>query len=145
MRTASFSPSRRSPSSWPGSWSPPAAPKPPRPCCRRAGPASSSSKEGSSYSSGKAVDGNLTSTRWASLEGSDPQWIRVDLGVISSISRVKLFWEAAYGKAYTIQVSDDAANWTTVYSTSSGDGGQDDLGLFYHALPGGRPPPLPPS
>ncbi|MGW0588904.1 galactose-binding domain-containing protein [Streptosporangium sp. NPDC002607] len=90
-------------------------------------PASSSSKEGSSYSSGKAVDGNLTSTRWASLEGSDPQWIRVDLGVISSISRVKLFWEAAYGKAYTIQVSDDAANWTTVYSTSSGDGGQDDL------------------
>ncbi|OUC96210.1 discoidin domain-containing protein [Streptosporangium minutum] len=90
-------------------------------------PAASSSKEGSSYSSGKAVDGNLTSTRWASLEGSDPQWIRVDLGAVSPISRVKLFWEEAYGEAYKIQVSDDAATWTTVYSTSSGDGGEDDL------------------
>ncbi|MFD8525942.1 discoidin domain-containing protein [Streptosporangium canum] len=90
-------------------------------------PAASSSKEGTSYSSGKAVDGNLTSTRWASLEGSDPQWIRVDLGAVSPISRVKLFWEAAYGEAYKIQVSADAATWTTVYSTSSGDGGEDDL------------------
>ncbi|WP_344926030.1 discoidin domain-containing protein [Streptosporangium carneum] len=90
-------------------------------------PAASSSKESSSYSSGKAVDGDLTSTRWASQEGSDPQWIRVDLGAVSSISRVKLFWESAYGKAYKIQVSDDAAAWTTVYSTSDGDGGQDDL------------------
>ncbi|WP_433255667.1 discoidin domain-containing protein [Streptosporangium sp. CA-135522] len=90
-------------------------------------PAASSSKESSSYSSGKAVDGDLTSTRWASAEGSDPQWIRVDLGAVSPISRVKLFWEAAYGEAYRIQVSDDAATWTTVYSTSTGDGGEDDL------------------
>ncbi|MBB5077147.1 galactose-binding domain-containing protein [Nonomuraea endophytica] len=92
-------------------------------------PASSSSKEGSSYSSGKAFDGNLTSTRWASLEGRDPEWVRVDLGSVQQISRVKLFWEAAYGKAYQIQVSPDASTWSTVYSTTSGDGGLDDLTL----------------
>ncbi|MFI6497587.1 discoidin domain-containing protein [Nonomuraea typhae] len=92
-------------------------------------PAASSSKEGSSYSSGKAFDGNFTSTRWASLEGQDPQWIRVDLGSTQQISRVKLFWEVAYGKAYQIQVSPDAASWTTVYSTTTGDGGQDDVAV----------------
>ncbi|MBB2912883.1 hypothetical protein FHS43_004178 [Streptosporangium becharense] len=90
-------------------------------------PAASSSKEAQSYSSGKAVDGDFTTTRWASLEGSDPQWIRVDLGSVQQISRVKLFWEDAYGKAYQIQVSDDASTWTTVYSTSDGDGDVDDL------------------
>ncbi|MBG0829541.1 discoidin domain-containing protein [Planomonospora sp. ID67723] len=90
-------------------------------------PASSSSKEGQSYSSGKAVDGDLTSTRWASEEGADPQWIRVDLGAAQQISRVRLLWEAAYGSAYEIQVSDDKSTWTTVYSTTTGDGGEDDL------------------
>ncbi|MER7504893.1 discoidin domain-containing protein [Nonomuraea pusilla] len=92
-------------------------------------PAASSSKEGSDYSSGKAVDGDLTTTRWASAEGSDPQWIRIDLGAVRHLSRVVLHWEAAYGKEYAIQVSDDASTWTTVHTTTSGDGGVDDLAV----------------
>ncbi|WP_327085809.1 discoidin domain-containing protein [Nonomuraea sp. NBC_01738] len=90
-------------------------------------PAASSSKEGTSYSSGKAFDGNLSSTRWASQEGHDPEWVRVDLGATQQISRVKLHWEAAYAKAYRIEVSPDAATWTSVYATTTGDGGLDDL------------------
>jgi hypothetical protein len=43
------------------------------------------------------------------------------------IDRVKLFWERAYAKSYKIQVSDDAMNWTDIYSTTEGDGGIDDL------------------
>ncbi|HZE86742.1 MAG TPA: PA14 domain-containing protein [Methylomirabilota bacterium] len=74
---------------------------------------------------GKAVDGS-TSTRWSS-SFSDPQWMYVDLGSSQSINRVKLVWETAYGSAYQIQTSNDATNWTTIYSTSSGDGGTDDL------------------
>lgn len=73
----------------------------------------------------KAVDGN-TSTRWASAEGSDPQWIRVDLGAVASITRVQLNWEAAYGKAYTIQVSPDGASWSTAVTVTNGNGGIDD-------------------
>ncbi|NRQ40237.1 alkaline phosphatase [Nonomuraea sp. NN258] len=92
-------------------------------------PASSSSIEGSSYVAARAFDGNTTSTRWASAEGHDPEWLRVDLGATQQISRVKLTWEVAYGKAYQIQVSLDGAAWTTVHSTTSGDGGVDDLAL----------------
>lgn len=73
----------------------------------------------------KAVDGDPT-TRWGS-EYADPQWLRVDLGRLTEIERVRLNWEAAYGLAYEVQVSDDAVNWTTIYSTTSGDGGVDDL------------------
>lgn len=88
-------------------------------------PAIASSTEDSSLGPEKAFDGN-TSTRWASAEGVDPQWIRVDLGSSHSITRVKLSWEAAYGKAYTIQVSADGTSWTTVKSVTAGDGGTDD-------------------
>ncbi|MFI6325561.1 chitosanase [Nonomuraea sp. NPDC050556] len=89
-------------------------------------PATASSTEGSGFEAGKAVDGSTT-TRWSSAEGVDPQWIRVDLGSSATISRVKLSWEAAYGKAYKIQTSADGSSWTDVYSTTSGDGGTDDL------------------
>ncbi|WP_285631542.1 glycosyl hydrolase family 8 [Lentzea sp. NBRC 102530] len=87
-----------------------------------------SSVEASGFEAGKAVDGS-TSTRWASAEGNDPEWLRVDLGSAHSISRVKLNWEAAYAKSYRIQISADGSAWTDVYSTTSGDGGTDDLTL----------------
>ena len=51
----------------------------------------------------------------------------VDLQATSSIARVKLNWEAAYGKSYQVQVSSDATNWTTIYSTTTGAGGIEDL------------------
>ncbi|MEV4936978.1 glycosyl hydrolase family 8 [Streptomyces zaomyceticus] len=85
-----------------------------------------SSVETSAFGAGLAVDGN-TATRWASLEGVDPQWIRIDLGADHTISRVKLNWEDAYGKTYRIQTSADGSNWTDVYSTTAGDGATDDL------------------
>ena len=40
-----------------------------------------------------------------------------------------LNWEAAYGKAYQIQTSNDATNWTTIYSTTSGTGGVETLNI----------------
>lgn len=89
--------------------------------------ATASSTESSTYAAGKAFDGDLTSTRWGSKEGVDPQWLRVDLGKSADISRVKLTWEAAYAKAYTVQVSGDDSTWTTVYSTTAGKGGTEDL------------------
>jgi len=88
-------------------------------------PATASSVEATGVEAAKAVDGNTT-TRWSSLY-SDPQWIYVDLGSTQSICRVRLNWETAYGKSYQIQTSNDASNWTPIYSTSTGDGGIDDL------------------
>jgi ABC-type transporter Mla MlaB component len=88
-------------------------------------PVVASSVESSSYAASQAVDGSL-STRWSSAF-TDPQWIYVDLGSTHSVSEVVLNWERAYGKAYQIQVSNDAVNWTTIYSTSRATGGVDDL------------------
>jgi beta-glucanase (GH16 family) len=72
-----------------------------------------------------AVDGN-TGTRWSSAF-SDPQWIYVDLGTPRNITRVLLNWEAAYGRSYSIQTSNDAVTWSPIFSTTTGNGGLDDL------------------
>ncbi len=89
-------------------------------------PATASSVEsGSAHVAANAVDGNA-STRWGSAY-SDPQWITVDLGGSYNLNRVRLNWEAAFGRAYQIQTSPDNAAWTTVYSTTTSDGGVDDV------------------
>jgi glucose/arabinose dehydrogenase len=90
-------------------------------------PATSSSTENATFPASNAVDGN-TGTRWSSAFG-DPQWITVDLGATAQIDQVKLAWEAAYAKAYQIQVSPDNATWTSVYTTSTGAGGTETLTL----------------
>lgn len=74
-----------------------------------------------------SVDGD-NKTRWGSSY-NDAEWIYVDLGNAMPISRIVLNWQAAYGKAYQIQVSNDAANWTTIFSTTTGDGGLDDFSV----------------
>jgi len=89
-------------------------------------PATSSSNETATLSPAKAVDG-LTSTRWASAEGQDPQWISVDLGSQFAITHVRLNWEVAFGRAYQIQVSDNGTSWTSIFTTTTGNGAIDDL------------------
>jgi RHS repeat-associated protein len=89
-------------------------------------PVVSSSNESGTNTAAKAVDG-LSGTRWASAHGVDPQWIYIDLGERSDINRVRLTWETAYGSAYQIQVSDNATNWTNIYTTTNSNGGVDDL------------------
>ena len=74
-----------------------------------------------------ATDGNL-STRWASA-WSDPQWVEVDLGQVTTINHIQLVWESAYAVSYQIQVSNDGTNWTTIYSTTTGSGGVDDFSV----------------
>jgi hypothetical protein len=84
-------------------------------------PATASSIENAGTPASAAFDGN-TGTRWSSAF-SDPQWLQVDLGSSQSICQVTLNWEAAYGKAFQIQTSPDAVNWTSIFSTTTGTGG----------------------
>ncbi len=86
---------------------------------------SSVTVDGVTYPARDAFDGKL-STRWSS-EFSDPQWIAVDLKREKTISRVRLVWEAAYGKAYSIEVSADGRTWKEVYRTDRGDGDVDEI------------------
>jgi beta-glucanase (GH16 family) len=71
-----------------------------------------SSQENAGTPGSAAVDGSAT-TRWSSTF-SDPQYIYVNLGGTYSINRVKITWEAAYGKDYLVQISPDANTWTTM-------------------------------
>ncbi|GAA3422725.1 ThuA domain-containing protein [Streptosporangium vulgare] len=88
-------------------------------------PVTTSSTENGSFAGSNAVDGN-GGTRWSSAF-SDPQWISVDLGSARQVSRVRLNWEAAYGRAYRIETSANGTTWTQAYATTTGDGGVDDV------------------
>jgi hypothetical protein len=90
-------------------------------------PATASSLENATFTAGAAFDGN-TGTRWSSAF-SDPQWIEVDLGSAQTVCEVSLSWEAAYATAFQIQVSSDGTNWTSVYSTTTGTGGNQTLSV----------------
>ncbi|SHM17068.1 discoidin domain-containing protein, partial [Rhizobacter sp. OV335] len=57
----------------------------------------------------KAIDGKATQdSRWESSQ-SDTNWIQFDFGAKTQIGYLKLVWEAAYAKEYSILVSDDGA------------------------------------
>jgi hypothetical protein len=60
----------------------------------------------------RATDGD-GNTRWESAS-TDNQQITVDLGSVQTIDRVRLSWENAYGKDFTVQVSSNNTAWTTV-------------------------------
>jgi hypothetical protein len=106
---------------------PPPPPPPPTQNLARNRPMASSSNESGAFTPNLAVDGN-GGTRWSSAF-SDPQWIRVDLGSTRTINRIVLRWEAAFGRSYQIQTSNDGNNWTTIRTTTTGPGGVEDFGV----------------
>lgn len=76
-------------------------------------PAVASSVQSSAYPATNATDGDTTNSRWSS-SFADNQYMYVDLGAVYSLCQVKLYWEAAYGKDFDIDISTDSTNWTTV-------------------------------
>jgi hypothetical protein len=64
-----------------------------------------------------ALDGN-GDTRWES-PSSDAQSITVDLGSVQVIDRIRLTWENAYGKNFTLDVSSDNVAWRTVVTVTN--------------------------
>ncbi len=85
----------------------------------------SSTEEDATNFPNMAVDGD-TATRWSSVF-EDSQWIYVDLGSVREFNQVVLNWEVAFGRIYEIQISDDAVNWTTVFTETSGNGKKDEI------------------
>ncbi|RZJ87199.1 MAG: discoidin domain-containing protein, partial [Hymenobacter sp.] len=73
--------------------------------------ATASSTNGSNSAS-MATDGDQ-GTRWESAS-SDVQSIVVDLGSLQKVDRIRLYWETACGKDFTLAVSADNATWKTV-------------------------------
>ncbi|MEN0130415.1 MAG: discoidin domain-containing protein [Brevundimonas sp.] len=88
-------------------------------------PTTASSTESAATPASSATDGDL-GTRWSSAF-SVPQWIQVDLGTSSALSRVDLTWETAYATAFTIQSSSDGQTWSTIATQTAATGGKQSL------------------
>src|SRR5690606_2992928 len=104
----------------------PTTPSPTTPSPAKLVPVGSSA---SSFLGGNTVasahDGN-SATRWESA-ASDNQYIQLDMGRSVHFTRVVLNWEAAYGKHYVVEVSENGSTWEIVNTTTNGNGGIDNL------------------
>lgn len=87
--------------------------------------ASASTEESASLSADKAIDGD-PSSRWASA-WNDDQWLVVDFGHERSLRGLTILWEAAYATGYSVAVSPNGSAWDSVFATTSGDGGTDEV------------------
>lgn len=81
-----------------------------------------------------AVDGNRTDRAWHSSGADankrvDDQWLYVDLGEQKEIGRITIDWQDA-ARAYQIQVSDDAENWTTIYAKMNDGAANKNLPIY---------------
>jgi hypothetical protein len=81
-----------------------------------------------------AVDGDFLTSWHSRPKTALPEWLCVDLGNSTGFGRVTIKWEGeGFPKSYDVQVSDDAQAWTSVYQTTKGQGGLDNLdGLSGH-------------
>lgn len=66
-----------------------------------------------SYMKDYAVDGDFE-TRWGSLPSGEA-WLQVDLGEVTDISAINVYFEAAW-VPYRIEISSDGTNYETVYN-----------------------------
>src|SRR5690348_8915637 len=81
----------------------------------------SSTESAAAFPASAAVDGNA-GTRWSS-GFADNQYIYVDLGAVRSLTSVTIQWEPAYATSYHVDLSNDAASWTTSINVTNGTGG----------------------
>ena len=84
----------------------------------RGATATASSSQSGEFAPNKAIDGR-GNTRWASNR-NDNEWFMLDLGAPKTVGQIRLDWEAAAGKEYVIQFSNDGKNFTDVYQVTDG-------------------------
>ncbi|GGC57651.1 di-heme oxidoredictase family protein [Undibacterium terreum] len=87
--------------------------------------ATSSALENGGMPATLAIDGK-PGTRWSSAS-EDGAWIQFDFGTKTQVGYMKLLWENAYGKQYTLQVSDDGQTWSQIRSVTNGQGGTEEF------------------
>jgi hypothetical protein len=70
----------------------------------------------SSGSAANAFDGDVN-TQWVSGNGSS-EYISVDLGARYDVCKINLKWGVKHGVNFSVQISDDNANWTSLFSVT---------------------------
>ncbi len=89
------------------------------------GCAATASSTQKGYPPANATDGD-PATRWAG-DAADPQWLAIDLGAPKTIGHIQLQWETAYAKSYALEVSNDGQTWRSIFASTRGHGGLENL------------------
>ena len=94
-------------------------------------PISVSSFQDAEHNGAAVVDGDMA-TSWQTEKASgknklSSEWVKVDLGSAHSVDKVVMQWDTNFATSYTIQLSANDTDWTTVYSTTSGNGVDDTI------------------
>ena len=87
--------------------------------------ATASSSQSAEYAPGKAIDGR-GNTRWSSKR-NDNEWFMLDLGQPKTVGQIRLDWEAAAGRDYVVQFSNDGKTFTDVYTVTNGKKGAREI------------------
>ena len=64
-----------------------------------------------------AIDGD-NGTRWESAQTDDETWT-LDMGQARTFSRIKINWEGAYAKEFTLSISNDGESWSNLYTETN--------------------------
>ena len=76
-----------------------------------------SSATASSGNAALAIDGD-NGTRWESAHTDDEMWT-LDMGQARTFSRIKILWEGAYAKEFTLSISNDGESWSNLYTETN--------------------------
>ena len=60
-----------------------------------------------------AIDGN-EGTRWESATTDDETWT-LDMGQVRTFNTIRIYWEGAFAKQFTISISTDSVTWADYY------------------------------
>lgn len=75
-------------------------------------PATASTSFSSAYAPSMAVDADPNNTRWCAVNGTNGQWLRVDLGATYNLTGTKIKWESNGVWRYKVEVSTNGSTWT---------------------------------
>jgi CxxC motif-containing protein (DUF1111 family) len=87
--------------------------------------ATSSATASAGNNADQAIDGNA-STRWESAF-ENGAWIQFDFGTKTPLGALRLVWEAAHAREYTLQVSDDGQTWSQLRHVVGSRGGTEEF------------------
>ena len=90
-------------------------------------PVTASGYENAATQPQNATDGDMK-TRWSS-RFQDDEWMEVDLKHCYLLDSIRIYWEASYATSYEILLSQDAVQYTSVWSTTDGKGNTDKISL----------------
>jgi hypothetical protein len=104
-----------------------------------------SSEHPGGYRAAYAVDGDRQ-TRWASRSAQPGEFLQIDLGRPTPVGPLRISWEHAYARDYTVSGSLDGVTWEPWFHRTDGRGGEErvpDKGVItrYVRIVGNAPGP----